>query len=67
MLGPKPDAITCQDPVDGRRDHFLPGEDDDVEDVCDGAEDANHDADVAVDLPIARIERFLLIFKQNLS
>ncbi len=38
---------------------MVPGEDDDVEDVCDGAEDADDDADVAVDITVARVKRRL--------
>ena len=47
---------TCQNPVDRGRVHFLPGEDDDVEDVRYGAEDADDDAHVAVDFAVARVE-----------
>jgi hypothetical protein len=38
---------------------LVPCEDDDVEDVGDGAEDADDDADVAVDIPVARVKRRL--------
>lgn len=42
--------ITCEDPVDGRPVHLLPGEDHDVQDVGDGAEDAHHETEVPVHL-----------------
>ena len=42
--------LTCENPVDWRSVHLFSGENDDVEDVSDGAEDADHQRKVAVDL-----------------
>lgn len=42
------DCKSCEYSIDGSRDHFLPCQDDDVEYVGDGSEQANRYGDVAM-------------------